>query len=621
MVDKPSLKKYKKLPACDYCKAKRVLCHPQQGASCPRCIEKGVVCVTTPATRRKRRTRAQLEQERVVITPGNSSESAEGFGSPNKANHQSSNSLERWKWTSTKDSNPIISLNMATPGLDLPPSLVRELFQDFRLLPQFYYPLLPLNDLETSLNNCSWNLHALLPLDRVLAQCIIATSSRISTSSHLVNLEGYDLPKISMLAPLRTRYLDYREVGRRRENICEKLKAEAVRSAQYEGVMHNICVSNAVSLALLEFLEYKDSEKGANIYSTAYIHHLRELSEDAIHEDTIHDDGLVGANPIVYSALLMGLALCAATTGKSIPFTYNDELLLCGEDRTSLEQILNVLSIDSVVATPIFAVLRPMCIHVIHLAREISETLTGAFARRHSLNEVKLCDQLKTLDLLHSAVASGVGQMHRLRDTVDEDTYQKMRFCAYPLIHAWGSLVLLVFNELKRRRELIRLTEVDPVTGSSRPSSRFDLLYLRVRSMSSQAALEVAESLEEVPTLTRLTHMNFDDLKKWSWFLLEDADVNDLGVAQRTWAIERFRDGLSLAGFSWVDRTGTVEAIDQYLTSCAIQETPDCIPSIIWTLPTADTENERFISDWLQIGSLHNPILSSEVSVHINPFL
>ncbi|KAF8832838.1 hypothetical protein HHX47_DHR1001678 [Lentinula edodes] len=353
-----------------------------------------------------------------------------------------------------------------------------------------------------------------------------------------------------MLAPLRTRYLDCREVGRRRENICEKLKAEAVRSAQYEGVMHNICVSNAVSLALLEFLEYsesfsthllnvllttssEDSEKGANIYSTAYIHHLRELSEDAIHEDTIHDDGLVGANTIVYSALLMGLALCAATTGKSIPLCVIQAYVL------SSIKLNNQFGAPEKFPKRSQEVSQDIMEFQRHYLRMIS-LYTSAFARRHSLNEIKLCDQLKNLDLLHSAVASGVGQMHRLRDTVDEDTYQKMRFCAYPLIHAWGSLVLLVFNELKRRRELIRLTEVDPVTGSSRPSSRFDLLYLRVRSMTSQAALEVAESLEEVPTLTRLTHMNFDDLKKWSWFLLEDADVNDLSAAQRTWALERW---------------------------------------------------------------------------------
>ncbi|CDR45497.1 RHTO0S11e00892g1_1 [Rhodotorula toruloides] len=36
--------KPKKPPACDRCKAKRVLCHPNP-AGCPRCVEKGVDCV------------------------------------------------------------------------------------------------------------------------------------------------------------------------------------------------------------------------------------------------------------------------------------------------------------------------------------------------------------------------------------------------------------------------------------------------------------------------------------------------------------------------------------------------------------------------------------------------
>lgn len=69
--------KRKKLPACDYCKARRVLCHPQPDGSCPRCLEKGVEyvsysknlgislkfvcsCTTTPVIRRKRRTKAEL---------------------------------------------------------------------------------------------------------------------------------------------------------------------------------------------------------------------------------------------------------------------------------------------------------------------------------------------------------------------------------------------------------------------------------------------------------------------------------------------------------------------------------------------------------------------------------
>ncbi|TKA54046.1 hypothetical protein B0A53_03328 [Rhodotorula sp. CCFEE 5036] len=43
--------KRKKPPACDRCKAKRVLCHPDpQG--CPRCREKGIQCTTTPPARR-----------------------------------------------------------------------------------------------------------------------------------------------------------------------------------------------------------------------------------------------------------------------------------------------------------------------------------------------------------------------------------------------------------------------------------------------------------------------------------------------------------------------------------------------------------------------------------------
>ncbi|KAJ4470867.1 hypothetical protein J3R30DRAFT_3341858 [Lentinula aciculospora] len=601
MVDVASTKKCKKLAACDYCKMKRVICHPQQNGSCPRCLKKGVICKTSPVVRRKRKSKAQLEQERALSTSGNSP-STEAPSLLHKTDRPS-NSLERWRETSLRSSSPSIFFNLAPPSLSLPPSLVRELFQDLRVLPQFYYPLLPLNDLQRSLNICSWNVHALAPRDRVLAQCIIAVSARISKNSLLVDFDGHGLPDISTCAPFKTRYLDFRECGRRRENICEQLKEEAARLAQREGVMYNPCISNAVSLALLEFLEYRASGNGANVYSAAYIHHLRELSEDASNSGRLE-----GITPIAYSGLLMGLAVCAVTTRKSLPFTHNDELLLCGEDRTSLEQIINLLSPDSVVATPIYAVMRPMCFQTIHLARDISETLTGAFARRHPLNENKLTYHLDTLDLLHSAIASGVGQMHRLRNIVDEEKYQNMRFCAYPLIHAWGALILIVYDELKRRRELTRLTEVDLMMGSV-PSTRFGSLYLQVKSMASQAALEVAEALEEVPTLSRLTHMNYCDLTEWATFLLDDADANDLSVSQRVWALGRFRDGLSLAGFSWVDRSGTVEAIDGYLASCAIQEITNVTSSMIWPFEFASTENHGFISDW-QIQTLPLPGLS-----------
>ncbi|KAJ3837979.1 hypothetical protein F5878DRAFT_642342 [Lentinula raphanica] len=558
MVDiNTTTKRLKKLPACDFCKAKRVLCHPQADAPCPRCVEKGLICKTTPVVRRKRRTKAQIEEARQ----------AEDEASGSQSTSYGMHSLEiRRERSSMQTLDTRIFVNLGCQSLDIPPSLVRELFEDFQLLPQRYYPLLPYNDLEASLQKHSWDLHALAPQDRVLAQCIIAIGARITTSSHFVDLDDADIVQLPYFEPLKTQSLDCRHFGQRREQFCQQLKGEAGWLAQCEGVMYNISITNAVSLGFLEFLEYRlmtrigASGKGANVYSAAYIHHLQ-----------------IDLNTIS---------------------TINDEYLLCGEDPTTLEQILSVLSPDSVVATPIFNVMRPMCFHLIHLARDISETLAGAYARRHPLNETKITHHLRTLDLVHSAISCGLGQMQRLRSTADEEFFQKMRYCAYPLMHGWSSLVLLVFEELKGRRGHIRLTEVDLAMGTS----SLDSLYSQARLMTSQAALELAESLQEVPGLSRLTHMNYGDLKRWPKFLLEDA--TDLNAAQRVWALERFRDGLSLAGFSWVDRSGTVEAIDAYLASCKMDEIVAGSSSLLLSLESGVMENEGFIPDWLQIQSL-----------------
>lgn len=69
-------------------------------------------------------------------------------------------------------------------------------------------------------------------------------------------------------------------------------------------------------------------------------------------------------------------ALTAVTTGKAIPLyvsspkfvtiqllilcsTHHDELLLCGEEPPSLEQVLGLLSSNSPAPLPIYTVMRP----------------------------------------------------------------------------------------------------------------------------------------------------------------------------------------------------------------------------------------------------------------------
>jgi len=121
-----------------------------------------------------------------------------------------------------------------------------------------------------------------------------------------------------------------------------------------------------------------------------------------------------------------------------------------------------------------------------------------------------------------------------------------------------------------------------------RMQARIDLLYAQVRSMTSHAVLKIAAALMEVPGISRITHVNFSNLNKWARFLLEDADVLDLTLAQRVEALERLRSGLNLFGFSWIDRTGTVEAIDEFIASTrAIQEITD-ITSVIWSPAEGD---------------------------------
>lgn len=129
---------------------------------------------------------------------------------------------------------------------------------DFRMFPYFRHPLIRFVDLESSLNRCSWQLPALPSQHRVLAQCIIAVTARISLNEHIIGPGQQAPPDFSARdLEIRTAFLNCREYGHRREAICEQLRAEAVWVAHREGIMTMACVSNTLSLALLEFLEHR----------------------------------------------------------------------------------------------------------------------------------------------------------------------------------------------------------------------------------------------------------------------------------------------------------------------------------------------------------------------------
>ncbi|KAF8214413.1 hypothetical protein K438DRAFT_879627 [Mycena galopus ATCC 62051] len=152
--------KRKKPPACDSCKARRVLCHPTtDGTPCPRCLEKGNKCTTTPVAR-GRPPKPDLGTGPTVnaATPVSSTDS-------NSASEDS----EAFPLCSTLNSNSL----PFRQHLNLPPELVHHLFECFTHLPQQTHPILRGDVIRDALCSVSWQIHLLPPQQKVLAHCIV----------------------------------------------------------------------------------------------------------------------------------------------------------------------------------------------------------------------------------------------------------------------------------------------------------------------------------------------------------------------------------------------------------------------------------------------------------------
>ncbi|KAJ7136613.1 hypothetical protein C8R44DRAFT_948151 [Mycena epipterygia] len=162
--------KRKKPPACDSCKARRVLCQPTtDGTACPRCVEKGTKCTTTPVTR-GRPPKAHLGMPVVSPTTPLSSASEEPEPRPSTSHPNAS------------PTSPVVSLHSHDPTrfLKLSPELVHHLFECFTHLPQCNHPIFRGSGLRNVLAALLWQIYLLPPQQRVLAHCVVALSASIS---------------------------------------------------------------------------------------------------------------------------------------------------------------------------------------------------------------------------------------------------------------------------------------------------------------------------------------------------------------------------------------------------------------------------------------------------------
>ncbi|KAJ3813228.1 hypothetical protein F5876DRAFT_74090 [Lentinula aff. lateritia] len=618
----------KKPPACDYCKARRVLCHPQLNGPCPRCVEKGVECSTTPVVRRRRRTKGDPVHSAAKATTSSSNNCSDQATctTPTQSNEELSTVIVVQQWASaTSLSNNLDEPSPVPPTLQLSAEVVKALMKSaywslfvwglsINLVPLMIAlrntphnphpvttnPMIPLSQLEMKLLLHAWDLHSLSYQDRVLTYCLLTCSALCSTDPFIlgtIEIGPEESQIIDSVTPLKSPIVpDMRHFGFRREPVVRQLWAESLWLANQACIATNTSIENAASCWILGYLRYVMFGK-TSAFSAACVHHMRTLAEDGkLSRDA--DEMLK------FRGHMMIDSLYALMTGKTVPFTTNDELLIVPHKLEPLEQLISTFLTRNCTSSDVFLSVHTFSHTIVRLARETAENLSGPYARSQPLDECFLIKHFASLDVFHSLLSAALQQISRLIQSrfTQEMTYH-LHACAHGFVVAWGSLIITVFERL-RDRLMYNTTDNSRVgdgfssdisVAAEMKSSRLLVHLLHARKLASRTAVEISETMRDVPSIVRL--MPHGDLTKWARYLLEEENIIDITRAQSLQALECFRDALKVVGFSHADRTGIVDTINEYLTAYLVDD-------MFTQLGHSIQDSERIHGpDWFEIGA------------------
>ncbi|KAJ7769576.1 hypothetical protein DFH07DRAFT_938206 [Mycena maculata] len=557
--------KKKKPPACDSCKARRVLCHPTtDGTPCPRCIEKGTKCTTTPVVRGR-----PLKKQSGMKTPPYTSPSASGETEPSGSQSNTSSQYEEVV-SSQYEEVASSSSNDFNPLFDLSPQLVHHLFECFSYLPQYSHPMFRRTVLGEALSSLSWQIHLLPTQLKVLAHCVVALSASISFDRAI--LGPGPQPASLTDRSVFTRRSDLRAYGIRRAPVYRALSAQTLRLASEAGITLEPSEDNAMSCFLMQFLE-NENQANSRPWACAYLSHVRAIAASwkEVHITHYHT--------AVWTGFLMTEVLESTLHRKPVLVSHNDQLLITGVEPLSLQSLF--VSVQTTLQGPntspqkhvLFTILHPFLFHVTRLARQLSETITGDFARRHPLDETSATEFLSALTILHS-IRSLVFDQSDLDSYPADPLFQSrhtrgahvdLRTCAHMMTFASAKLVFALHSELSRRAALPMVASGRGVLTSQWAAERLDLLRRQAREMAGFAVEEVARAVRFLASLPHLTHLERGGLIASAQFCLDEGDAAGGVAPERAVAIEAISDALKLIGYSWELPQGLVERLDAYV--------------------------------------------------------
>ncbi|KAF7350259.1 Zn(2)-C6 fungal-type domain-containing protein [Mycena venus] len=215
--------------------------------------------------------------------------------------------------------------------------------------------------------------------------------------------------------------------GVRRIKACHALHAAALAAAWGAGTMLKVSNENAASCGLLDLIElmnawWSESDRLSRPWGVAYFSHLRALAPV----------WLISVRPHYaphWAAFLMGEALLA-TKGRKPPFalvflldlkilrrilsltlhsnTHEDQLLLCGDDSPSMEELLMALegSADKPGSGVLFRAMMPYAFHITQLCRQLWRTITGGHARLRPLSGSVVLQFMSSLSLIRAILSN-----------------------------------------------------------------------------------------------------------------------------------------------------------------------------------------------------------------------
>ncbi|KAL1748685.1 hypothetical protein HDZ31DRAFT_29168 [Schizophyllum fasciatum] len=549
----------KRKRACDYCKAKRVICHPHPDG-CPRCIEKGVRCVTTVVPRRTR-TKAK-KADIAQFTAASPEQEAES--STSAANRCNTLALRMTTSSHANEAASKITYSLDTPSDTIPAALIQDALESASKLMVEHSLLFPVRKLRNIMQRCDWDVRLIAPQERVLTFCFLALASLVSVDPFYVGYDdmGHEFPDTHLrwenVSHDWMSTVDIRELGRRRQPICARFYGEAIRQAHNDGITSLASLENASSCFLLSILDVVHDSNSAMPWASAFVWQLRTMAETAALDalrGTVTRTCLEADRTIERVQWRGSLVrdFCLAV-GAYTDFTYSehDEVLICGPEPKNIDDLLARVSEYSR-HYGVVEGLHSMGARCIRLTRDAIENVVGLVAFFKPLDELEVARHVSAIEKSYATVA----RFRRFIHSLGGD--RELRLGLYSTSNTFTSLAVAMYRALRRRRGVSGLREAGP-------ASRMTALCRRSRTVAARSVVETVQDLRSVAAAHWIGLFQAGGLAGWAEMLFagdndERLDDFDISAEERVETLTTLLEMMRVSVFTGLERTQIVEAI------------------------------------------------------------